>query len=135
MLTTTVHTVTTVTTCHAASCSATGFPALAHDFAPAVVGLFAVWLTAHLTLRRSRWERAWDRRAAAYSSIFGALRSLADWCEREIAAQINSDPVGWEAHDRQRAAFTSALDRLDETVKRESWALHENVERTVAELR
>lgn len=93
--------------------------------AAATAAVFAAWYTSRQASERSMRERIWDRKAAAYSEIFGALSVMLRWAEDEMLdVQVDGAPLD-ALRDERVARFREARDRVDQVAAQNIWLLSE----------
>lgn len=97
--------------------------AVAAWLAPIALAGFAAWLAAHLALRRFRSEKAWERQAAAYTAIFGALHDMMSWCDQILDASIRGSRLPDDNLQALHASFRAAEHELRKRVATDAWVL------------
>ncbi len=88
-----------------------------------LVAGFAAWLAARLALRRFRSEKAWERQAAAYTVIFGALHDMMNWCDQILDASSREAKLPDDRLQELHASFQEAEQELRKRVATDAWVL------------
>ena len=89
----------------------------------AMTAPLAAWLAAHFALRRFYSEKVWERKTAAYSSIFDALHDMRRWFEEHLRACEEANKISDEAQNNLSADYREAEGRLARQLDRERWLL------------
>jgi hypothetical protein len=98
-----------------------------------VTTLLALWVGGRISHSRSYWERAWDRKADAYSMVLEAvnrMRREASVFQRDLVEYRDRDQ---DDIDRRVAIYRQSRDVLFDTIAREAWILPSDVQ-TIIEL-
>ena len=67
-----------------------------------IVAVPVAWLTAHFALRNSRLDKWWERKAAAYEKVIGAVEQL-----------HSNASLAWENEARAREPTEADIDELE----------------------
>ncbi|MCC8963738.1 hypothetical protein H8A95_15820 [Bradyrhizobium sp. Pear76] len=97
------------------------------DLLPAISSAAAAfvgsWLAARFALDRFRDEKTWERRAAAYTTIFEAFHDLDRWLNDEIGSlKFADDNVKWVRESKESSARESNA-AIARRIASESWIL------------
>jgi hypothetical protein len=90
-----------------------------------VVSFPTAWITAHLALRRFYSEKLWERKVAAYTTIFEALHDMRQWFEEHINAFERGRDVADERSKELLANYNQAKRALARRLDAETWLLSE----------
>jgi len=90
---------------------------------PFAAAAFGGWLTAQFALGRFRKEKMWERKTAAYTSMFEALHDMRVWFDRHWDAEVERRDISEEESRRLAAEYRSARDALLRRIASESWLL------------
>jgi hypothetical protein len=83
----------------------------------------SAWLAARLTLDRFVREKAWERKAAAYTEIFGALHAMQNWYRTHIEAVETYSEIPPEQSKELEASYRQAEASLNSRLAAETWLL------------
>ncbi len=90
-----------------------------------IVAVLAAWLTSFFALNRSRREKVWDRKAAAYTAIFEALFNMGSWFDRHMDALERDHEIPSEMQTTMSQEYQVAKTSLQRRLVGESWLLPE----------
>lgn len=82
-----------------------------------VAAFVGSWLAARFALLRYYQERIWERRAEAYTSIFGSLHDMEQWLSEALANDVGRVDI---------STYESSHTSLARRISSESWLLSEN---------
>jgi hypothetical protein len=99
----------------------------AHDLViPALAGItsfVAAWVAARLALRNFYQERIWERKAAAYTTIFGALHSIERWHQNHFDALVEGKEISEEKNKSLQVEANKAEQELEKCLAGQAWIL------------
>ena len=89
-----------------------------------VLASFAgAWLAAHFALRRFYQERIWERKAAAYTTVFEALYEISRWFGEHHNALENRQELDSDYQEEMSLSYQEAMRTLGRRVSGEAWLL------------
>lgn len=94
----------------------------------------AAWLTAHFSLRRFYSEKVWERKVAAYSTIFEALHDMEQCYERHYKSAGSRDELPDDVSDKLWDKYTESKEKLLQRVSAEAWIVAPDVRVVIAKL-
>jgi len=100
----------------------------------AITAPLAAWLTAHFGLRRFYSEKVWERKTAAYSSIFDALHDMRRWFDEQLRAAGAQQEIPDELEDKLLGDYRAADASLARQLDRERWLLPSNCSERLAQM-
>ena len=101
----------------------------------AIIASLAAWLAAHLALRRFYSEKVWERKTAAYSSIFDALHDMRRWFDEQLRAAGAQQEIPDELEDKLLGDYRAADASLARQLDRERWLLPSKCSERLAQMR
>jgi hypothetical protein len=87
-----------------------------------IIAPLAAWLGAQFALKRFYSEKVWERKVAAYTSIFDALHDMCRWWSEHLRAGSGSN-IPQDVRDKLSAEYREADAKLARQLDRERWLL------------
>lgn len=79
-------------------------------------------------------QRVWDRRAEAYSAIFGALDGMHLWFVKNVVDIERNDQPSPQEETSRRTTFQTQRTALSQLLARETWVIPERTQNIIAKL-
>jgi hypothetical protein len=92
---------------------------------------FGGWIAAQFALSRFRNERTWERRADAYSEIFGALHRAGEWFSQHQDALERGEKIPEERSQRMNKQYAEARVKMRRRIAAETWVLRADLEQRI----
>lgn len=99
--------------------------------AAATAAVFTAMYTSRQASERSMHERIWDRKAEAYSTIFGELNVMMRWVDEEIMDMVNQTGPSEAVRAERGKRYRDARDKLDMIAAQQSWLLSEDAQQVL----
>lgn len=87
----------------------------------------AASLTMRLTLKRFFREKAWERKAAAYTVVFEGLHDMLDWHGEHFDAEISGRELPEDRQTVLRERYRKARDDIRRSIAGQAWLLDPRV--------
>jgi hypothetical protein len=103
-------------------------------FLAAAASFVGAWLAARFALHRFYQEKAWERKAAAYTVIFEALHQMETRFDIEYNAIITYQDVPEDEAAKHAADYQAAKTSLYRTMAGQTWVLSEHSQELLKKL-
>src|SRR4051794_13456825 len=102
--------------------------------APAAGAFGGAWIATFFAMRRFYREKVWERKAEAYTVIFGALYSMERWYDKNFDAAVEHRELPEEAKNELLVSYKSAEMDLSRRIASETWLIPEKCREILAKL-
>ena len=90
---------------------------------PALAAFLGAWFAAQFALRRFTKEKVWEKKAEAYTAIFGALHHIGNWYSENFDALVASREVPSEREEELSKEYDKARAQLQLVIDSNIWVL------------